>query len=286
MSVTVDANGVTLTGDGFGVNWARKQLAAAPATAVKMQFVYRAYFLDNLTQGKTWTAKAWDSCAFLGLGFDNTIYDFASADVIAPTGFLGPLTTTKPIIGGPAYDNTRKSYGRPYIGASGLTYLGQPAGYSGSGQAQKVAIMDGIGGKKLEADLRDDVLTGEDWGFSFPNSATTGVVMTYMFEVWGSAIDKSVYLRWCPASGSLAEGDAMFTAMDGKTFGSIGSLNVGYETTIHGDTTSLWRNSDNTMNFPRWLKIKVPLPEYSLRLKYWKIRYLDASDTVVYEQAP
>jgi hypothetical protein len=74
----------------------------------------------------------------------------------------------------------------------------------------------------------------------------------------------------------------MFGAMDLAIEGTNASAYRQY--TIHGDTTSLWRNADGTMNFPRYLKMKFVLPSQSMNLTYWKIRYLDQTNTVVREQ--
>lgn len=280
MSGTIDSNGVTLTGDGFGVNWVRKQLSAAPSAAVKMQFVARLYFLDNVTSANNYTAKGWDSCAFFGLGFTDEIYDFSAADTIAPTDFLGNITTTNIATSGPVYEPDYKSYSCPYL-TSQAFYVPSPMAATGGGRIQYMARMDGIGNKLSETLQQSTGSTpnGTQMGMCFPVNATHGAKITLMFEVWGSAIDKTVYMRQCHDFASLAEGDTMFTAMDAKSVGT--GLTSILENTIHGDVTSNWRNEDDTMNFPRWLKFKYPLPEYSLRLKYYKVRFLDATDTVI-----
>jgi len=277
MSGTIDANGITLTGDGFGVNWVRKQLSAAPAVAMKMQFVYRMYFTDAAATSVNYTSKGWDSCAFFGLDFNDTIYDFSGGDTITPPGFYGPILTSKPASAGPVYDNSFKQY-RTSLQTH---YRATPWASDGSGRIQTGGFWDGNGAALISNSVGwiDTTFNGLDAQMSWPYSAANGAIYTYMWEVWGSLVDKSVYSRAIIVNGSLAEGDTMFTAMDAAALGSgAGQIN---EYTIHGNVTSNWRNSDDTMNFPRWLKLKNPLPEYSLQLKYYKVRFLDATDTVI-----
>jgi hypothetical protein len=281
MSVTIDANGVTLTGDGFGVNWARKNLGTPPSTAVKMQFVYRGYFLDADTSSNHYTSAGWDSCSFLGLGFDDTIYDHSAGNTLAPDGFFGLCTSTNPYYDAPTYNASVKIYSY-YATGTGL-YFAAPWGWiaiAGPDVRQNVAMFDGIGATPGELTLISS--SGAQYQLaSFARDATEGAKQTWMWEVWGSALDKTVYMRRVVDTASLAEGDAMFTAMDGKVEGTANGNMV--TSTIHGDTTSRWRNADGTMNFPRWIKFKCSLPAMSLRLKYFKVRYLNASGTVVYE---
>src|SRR5690606_27496071 len=96
MSVTITSSSVSLAGDGFGVNWARRQLAAAPAAAKKMQFVFRAW-IDSATAQTGADNALWDSCSFFGLGFDDTMFEFESPFTsFTADGFFGICTLWPP----------------------------------------------------------------------------------------------------------------------------------------------------------------------------------------------
>lgn len=294
MSNSIDENGViTTTGDGFGVNWGRKLLVEAPNTAVKMQFAYRAYFTDAPTAVEYLTGQAWDPRSFFGIGFDDEEHTMGaiSGDTLsAPSSFLGLIASGQPRISSGSHTNTGKVFGyydnssfgggkwaAPWCGALfpyaslGDVIPHQAVSFSGA----HARLFNNTYG--FDRDDNTAALTG------FPPDATEGQMCTFMWEVWGSAIDKSVYCRLVKDRGSIAEGDGMFDAFDGKSEGNgVGDYR---QYTVHGDITSNWRNQDDTMNFPRWIKFKYAYPQYSLRLKYWKVRYLDAADTVVREQA-
>jgi hypothetical protein len=119
--------------------------------------------------------------------------------------------------------------------------------------------------------------TANDQILSFPLGETDGNIVTFLWDVWGSPVDKTVYCRMVKDRTGLT-GDDMFSAFDGKTTGNardnIKSL------TIHGNVTSEWRNSDNTMNFPRWFKMQCSMPSYTLKLLDLKWRYYEYGENI------
>jgi len=277
MSYTDDIDGFTLIADDVSSTAGYKQLVAAPATAVKMKFVLRPYFLDNVGTGQQWTSKGWDSCSFLGLGFDDVMYDFDSLPVgnqLAPTNFFGMLSTSAPNDGVfPDEKLYRTATFGSYVVAA--PYYGSPSRH------QRASFFGGVDGTPLWTSILIDSTQNIISLTTFARNPTDGAEDTYMWEVWGSQLDNTVYSRMVKDRTSLAEGDAMFTAMDEKSEGS-GLLDIRADT-LHGDETSNWRNagSPGSMNFPNFVKFKYPLPEYSLRLKYYEVRYYDLNDIQV-----
>lgn len=283
MSATIDGNGVvTLAGDGFGVNWGRKQLIAAPSSAVKMQLVFRNY-LNTVATSSSTSGQAWDHCWFFGIGFTNEIYSYPNPFLSwVPDKFFGWCNHEPPAPSGVH----QYASGGFYSNATGSRLFAKSGPISGITGIPSTGFSYGTNlWLNSQASLNNAWSnTIDQHHTSTPANPTVGAEMTTMWEVYGSLIDNSVYGRLVRNIGSLAEGDAMFGAVDTPWNPGTTSL---YEWTIHGNTTSNWRNagSPGTMNFPRWLKFKYPEATQSHILKYWKIRYLDATDTVVREQA-
>jgi len=276
MSVTIDSNGVALVGDGFGENWARKRLKAAPATAKKMQFVYRAW-IDSTT-GEEDLAASWDSCGFFGLGFDETMYDFTGSLPVTPANFLGIMNRWPP---NTVADGSGTSFPNDKI----LDYYfnGTNVNTVGLGgtdtRIQRISLFDGTGNVIRSVDVFDSTAQA-NYHLGFAPDPTQGALMTQFWQVWSGVNDKTVYLQMFWDNSGAAEGDDMFDVIDGATLGTSNRTQL-YQVALHGDVVSNWINADGTMNFPRWLKFKYPYPSETLLLNYFKVRYFDISENVI-----
>lgn len=292
MSVEITLLGASLTGDGYGMNGARNQIDAAPANAKRMLFAYKAHMLGDITDKAYWTGKDWESMQFFGLGWTNEMYVLA-AETDATRDFFGIANTGEPYYsitggGGNQYNHTYKildyaesgdgeniaaPWGRGYYLLSGTTQIfGQQVGFFRGMEDQAVLVsVDNIAGNTKTG----TTLVAADQILSFPLGATAGAECTFLWEVWGSPIDKTVYCRMVKDRNNL-QGDDMFTAMDGKTEGTARDQIRKF--TIHADVASVWRNADDSMNFPRWLKMQYSLHDYSLVLSEYRVQFFDESD--------
>jgi hypothetical protein len=95
---------------------------------------------------------------------------------------------------------------------------------------------------------------------SLPANATDGAAFSGLIEVWADALDKTMRCRFAHSYAGLTGNDMLNTAANAAVF-SFGGLNNVMNVTkvIHGDVTSDWRPSLDTVVLPRWFKFAFPL---------------------------
>jgi hypothetical protein len=272
MSVTIDSSGVQLVGDAFGGNWARKQLAAAPATAMRMKFAYRIY-MDAFSADYGNLAAGWNHTNGFGLRFAQDIIEFdetANGRTYTPDDFLGVCNI------GPVHRDNDVTDAYPnavmmeYISSTFLQLAS--TNVTGMSELQfPCAFLDGNGAVVGTINPGGDTATEHLIG-SIPANATHGATYAFGWEVFGSAVDKTVWLRLCRDAGSLSDAN-LLNVFDAP------AVDTTY--TIHGDETSNWRNADGAMNFPRWLMMRYSLPVQKMILKTFKMRFYDISENVI-----
>lgn len=272
-----------LPGAADGAAEARIPLPSAPVGAMKLEFVFRAWFheiTDTVANAVLLSPYAWNHCSAFGLSFDGAIpqypSDLATPDVIAPDGFLGWCNPR------PFYDyygnyGTAGTYAHAVAVRSGSGDFASPSGYnSASSNNQPMSFFDGLG-------TAIDTDTGGAYGMDYkqrarmalPKNAALGATYTFGWRVWGSQLDKTVYLETAYNDATLAEDDSMFGVFDAPSDTSNEIK------TIHGDVASTWRVSQTEMAFPEWFLMRYALPTHGMVFRRGALRYYDIDDNLL-----
>lgn len=272
----------TLEGDSFGGCEARLPIPPAPSAAKRMDFVFRACF-DTITLNSTTTPEivepsAWNqSCAF-GLSFDGSIPKYPASlaypDLYAPTGFLGWFSPA------PFYDyygtyGTAGTYAHAVAIAMGYGDFATIGGRSVTSASafKRVSFADGLGNVINYVNTGPGgVTTDKRARLVLPKNVTLAAAYTFGWRIYASHADKSVYLLTAYNAASLAAGEALFDVFTSPATSS--SLT----TQLHGDVTSAFRPSFDSLVLPPWLVMRYPHPNYALRFKTGAVRYYDWND--------
>jgi len=264
------------TSDLFGYGHFHKVMPAPPAGTKRVIYAFRAYY-DSIAAITNYTAKAWNHTNYFGLGFNDDVLEFTipyPGSPYRPDGFFGWLTNRPTIDVSNVYHNDRLAlYMLDQGGAIGRQVI---VGYSlGGGYRQNKDFLNGMGAP-ISANLTNLQFGGSDEAehTRLPARPSDGANFTGAWEIWASAVDKTMYARMAVDYNALADA-AMFDAFVAPV--------VAHTYTLHGDVVSTYRPDFATVVFPNVIKWRKSVPDKKFVFEVVRRRFYDYANNVLGE---